>query len=967
MIIPSVPSASPLTLESNHRLELGDRRQLYQVKSGSVALFVTERVEGLLEGHRHYLFTVEAGDFLWGMDSTSHPFGLMAIALETSDLLPLSMEMLWGTEQQEGLLTGIQRWLDQLGQFLTERIPVHRQTILPLGSVTEPQTFSLQQHTVIQGSNTLLWMCLDAGTLCFVGLEDIQLEATPRLIPLYLQQWFQSTGEGAVTIQADIRSCDPTVVLEGIDAYHILLLNYLDKYYQYENKQEVLKLEQRIEYNQQVIEDTLNQLASIVNRQTDESLEMLQTPLLRAMGKIGRYLGVEINPPAQSEDLKRLKNPLDGIIRASRLQMRHVLLAGEWWKRDNGPLLAYRNNHIPVALIPEKRQTYSLYDPVQDTTEQVTTETLEPLSSSAFMFYRTFPDRAIGIWDIGQFALYRRYGDIFLIAVCTLSATLLNMVNPILIGQLFNTVIPDAETSLLLQMGIILIAATISVSLFKLTQGFTLLRLETASDAPTQAAVWDRVLQLHARFFRRYSSGDLQSRIMGVTTIRKQLSGSTLSVILSSVFSLLNLGLMLYYSFDIALLGLITALVALIVTAFHGLMIVRQNRKLLNLQGEIFGKVVQIINAIPKLRVAGAQERAFAYWAKEFKRQAKLDLNVNITKNSLTLFNQVLSSVVTIILFWFAYGAMRPESPFVIPKLSEGNFMAANAALGTFIGSITSLSNTLVGTLDILNLWERTQPVLSAPLEVDNSKIDPGKLHGKVSVENVTFRYQTDKPPVLKEVSLSINPGDFVALVGATGCGKSTLMRLLLGFETPESGVIYFDDQDLSQLNIQAVRRQLGVVLQTSRLQAASIFDNIAGGALINLEEAWDAAAMAGFDGDIKTMPMGMNTVVSEGGTNLSGGQRQRLLIAKALVLKPKILLFDEATSALDNQTQAIVTQSLDQLNVSRLVIAHRLSTIRSADRIYVLDKGSIVQQGSFDELVKEPGLFAQLTARQMA
>ncbi|MEB3159899.1 MAG: NHLP bacteriocin export ABC transporter permease/ATPase subunit [Synechocystis sp.] len=967
MTMLSLPSASPLTLGGNHTLTLGDRRQLYQVKSGSVALFITERIEDRLEGQRHYWFTVEAGDFLWGIDSADHPFGLMAIALENSELLPVSVEALWGTAQQDDLLAGIQRWLDQIGQFLANRIPVYRQTILNVGSVTEPQPFPLAAKSVVQGSNTLLWMRLETGSLCFVGLEDIPLGPNTGLIPLYLQQWFQSLGEGTLIIQSDISSCDPTGVLDGLDAYHALLLNYLDKYYQYENKQEVLKLEQRIEYNQQVIENTLNQLASIVNRQADESLELLQTPLLKAMGKIGRYLGVEIKPPAQSEDLKRLKNPLDGVIRASRLQMRHVLLAGEWWKRDNGPLLAYRNDHIPVALIPERRQTYSLYDPVQETTEQITAKTIESLSSSAFMFYRTFPDRPIGIWDIGKFALYRRYGDIFLIAVCTLSATLLNMINPILIGQLFNTVIPDAETSLLFQMGIILIAATLSVSLFKLTQGFTLLRLETASDAPTQAAVWDRVLQLQARFFRHYSSGDLQSRIMGVTAIRKQLSGSTLSVILSSVFALLNLGLMLYYSFDIALLGLITALVALVVTAFHGFMIVRQNRKLLNLQGEIFGRVVQIINAIPKLRVAGAQERAFAYWAKDFKRQAKLNLDVNITKNSLTLFNQVLSSVVTIILFWFAYGAMRPESPLIIPKLSEGNFMAANAALGTFIGSITSLSNTLVGTLDILNLWERTQPVLSAPLEVDNTKIDPGKLHGKVSVENVTFRYQSDKPPVLKGVSLSINPGDFVALVGATGCGKSTLMRLLLGFETPESGVIYYDDQDLSQLNIQAVRRQLGVVLQTSRLQAASIFDNIAGGALINLEEAWEAAAMAGFDGDIKSMPMGMNTVVSEGGTNLSGGQRQRLLIAKALVLKPKILLFDEATSALDNQTQAIVTQSLDQMNVSRLVIAHRLSTIRSADRIYVLDKGEIVQQGSFEELIKEPGLFAQLAARQMA
>ncbi len=238
---------------------------------------------------------------------------------------------------------------------------------------------------------------------------------------------------------------------------------------------------------------------------------------------------------------------------------------------------------------------------------------------------------------------------------------------------------------------------------------------------------------------------------------------------------------------------------------------------------------------------------------------------------------------------------------------------------------------------------------------------------GRVALDHVTFRYHDDGLPIiLNDVSFYADPGEFVAIVGPSGSGKSTILRLLLGFETPELGAVYYDNFDLAQLNLEAVRRQLGVVLQNGRIGTGSIFENITAGALVSHEQALEAAQMAGFADDIALLPMGMHTVISEGGSNLSGGQRQRLLIARALVNKPKIILMDEATSSLDNRTQAIVTESLDQLNATRIVIAHRLSTIANADRIYVLEAGRVVQVGSFVELVKQQGLFAQQVARQM-
>lgn len=325
-----------------------------------------------------------------------------------------------------------------------------------------------------------------------------------------------------------------------------------------------------------------------------------------------------------------------------------------------------------------------------------------------------------------------------------------------------------------------------------------------------------------------------------------------------------------------------------------------------------------------------------------------------------------MPTVSSIIIFWLAVTFITQAPSAGDAGLSTGKFLAFNSAFAIFIVGTTQLSNTIVSILDISIFWERAKPIFQAQSEIDLSKSDPGRLTGKVKVDRVTFRYREDGPLNLADVTIQAQPGEFIALVGPSGSGKSTLIRLLLGFETPKDGTIYYDGQDLSGLDISAVRRQIGVVLQNGRINSASIFENISSGALVTMEEAWEAARMAGFAEDIQSMPMEMHTVISEGGTNLSGGQRQRLLIARALVLKPKILIFDEATSALDNRTQAIVSTSLDNLGVTRIVIAHRLSTIQNADRIYVIEAGRVVQQGKFEELVNQEGLFANLMARQM-
>ncbi len=692
--------------------------------------------------------------------------------------------------------------------------------------------------------------------------------------------------------------------------------------------------------------------------------------MLIAAGAIGRVLNINIQPPNNSEDLSLLQDPLEAIARASQCRIRRVQLVGNWWQQEHGPLLAYTaEDNSPVALLPnqEKGKGYFLYDPIRETRIPVNETVAQTLAARAYVFYRPLPLIVNNFIELFKFGIEGYQQDILLIALVGILTTILGMVVPFATGMLIDQAIPDSDRLLLWQIGLALFAAALGKSAFQLSQGIITLRVENATDANLQLVVWDRLLKITPAFFRKYTSGDLVNRLLAVRQIRSQLSGATQRTLLSAVFSLLNLGLMFIYNVQLALIGLGISILAIIVTITSGILLVRKQRQQEKLDGEIDGLTVQIIGGVAKLRVAAAEERAFATWAEKYAQKTKLTFSIQKINDAVSTFNEALPLISSVLLFWFAMLfiqiAQAQDKPI---NLTPGIFLAFYAAFGTFISGVTNLSNTLTDILGIVPLWERAKSIVQAPTEYDPNRTDCGRLAGRVILDHITFRYREDSPLILDNVCIEANPGEFIAIVGPSGSGKSTLFRLLLGFEVPHSGTIYYDGQDLAGLDVTSVRRQLGVVLQNGRVQQSSIFENIACGALITLQEAWKAAEMAGLAEDIEQMPMGMHTVVSEGGSNLSGGQRQRLLIARALIGKPKIILMDEATSALDNRTQAVVTQSLETLKATRIVIAHRLSTISHADRIYVLEAGRVVQAGSFAELVEQDGLFLKLVARQL-
>ncbi|MCS6960026.1 MAG: NHLP bacteriocin export ABC transporter permease/ATPase subunit [Pseudanabaenaceae cyanobacterium SKYGB_i_bin29] len=939
------------------RLKLYELRAVtepVQVTAGSVSVYLQKWQNGQPIGRRQYLFSAQVGEIIWsGSSESDYQFWVEAeteAELSTlGDTLPLE---------------AVDKWIHNLGTYLASFNPPPVITLycdqeehftLLKGQKLRPQKGLVRLVQVSKGE--VKWQ----GDLAFVLLPG------SGWLPLGEGMWIEAVApNNLVKVEVEVTSLDrlrPAEVRRSLDYLLAYFWRYVAHQGELQAQAELARLQARAQLNQQLLEKANAELVAILEPKETEAVQE-GSPLLVVMGAVGRAMGIKISPPASSENLKRVKE-LEAIARASRVRVRQVLLRDKWWLEDAGPLVGFvLPDRTPVALLRDKGY-YELLDPTDLKRQVVDSRVNARLDSQAYMLYRPLPQKLRSGLDLLKFGFRGQIKDIILIVVLGITITLLGMVTPQATGLLIDSAIPDADRGLLLQIGLAPIAATFGSAIFQWSRGMIQMRVETLADSVTQAAVWDKLLTLGIPFFRRYATGDLENRVSAIGEIRKRLGGNTIETLFTSFFSLLNLGLLFYYSPPLALIALLIAVVLVIFATVTGVIILRNERPLQELRANIFGTVVQLINGITKLKIAGAEERAFKYWTEQYSRQQRLVLQQQSLQDLIQLFTAILPILSSGLIFTVAVLLLSKGGE--TPSLTTGKFLAFNTAFGTFLDGAAQLSNTLTDVLDVVTLWERGYPIISTSPELPPNATDPGVLRGQIQASHLCFRYRPDGPLILDDVSFYAEPGEFIAFVGPSGSGKSTTLRLLLGFEQPESGSIFYDGQELSGLDIYAVRRQIGTVLQNGRIMSASIFENIAAGAVITMEEAWQAVRMAGMENDIKQMPMGLHTIISEGGTNLSGGQRQRLLIARALVLKPSIIYFDEATSALDNRTQSIISKSLDELQVTRIVIAHRLSTIRHADRIYVMEAGRIVQVGNFEQLQSEPGLFARLIARQLA
>ncbi|GGX96829.1 NHLP bacteriocin export ABC transporter permease/ATPase subunit [Streptomyces fructofermentans] len=674
---------------------------------------------------------------------------------------------------------------------------------------------------------------------------------------------------------------------------------------------------------------------------------------------VARAGGIVLADPAQGGGESDRLDPVERIALASRVRVRGVRLDGRWWRDDVGPLVGHRvASGAPVAFL-WRRGGYVAVHPSSGRETPVEKANAAEFEPRAVMFYRPLPERRQSPLRLLRFSLRGAGGDLRTLAVGGLVTVALGALVPVATGKVLGEYVPRAQEDLIVQLCLAIMVAGVVSAAFTLMQNLTVLRMEGRIEATLQPAVWDRLLRLPTAFFTSRSTGELASAAMGISAIRRLMAGVGPVVVQSGTVGAMNLALLFWYSVPMALaaIGMLVAIAGVFLGL--GLWQVRWQRRLVVLGNKLNNQAFQTLRGLPKLRVAAAENYAYAAWAGEFARSRELQQRVGRIKNLTTVLGAVYLPLCSLIVFMLLAGPARGS-------LSAAAFLTFNTSMTMLLTSVTQMTGAFVSVVAALPLFEEIKPVLDAAPEVRAASTRPAELSGAIEAKKLSFRYTDDGPLVLDDVSFGIRPGEFVAVVGPSGCGKSTLLRLLIGFDRPLSGSVLYDGQDLAALDQSAVRRQCGVVLQHAQPFTGSILDVICGTEPYTPEEAMAAAEMAGLAEDIRRMPMGLHTIVSGSGA-VSGGQRQRLMIAQALIRRPRVLFFDEATSALDNETQRTVIESTRALNATRVVIAHRLSTVMDADRVIVMEDGRVAQQGPPAQLLADTGgRLHELVRRQM-
>ncbi len=717
------------------------------------------------------------------------------------------------------------------------------------------------------------------------------------------------------------------------------------------------QIRQRKLSDQEVFEESIFRMASVVlGRQRAGVLNEEHIVTKAAIDEILKYF--HYKPAEIPDSVKDPDEQLEFCLRPHGIMRRNVRLEEGWYKDSFGPLLAFlKNDETPVALLPKPFMGYWFINPENGKKTTLNGSNAKMFDEDAICFYRPLPLKKLGIPDL---IVYMKNclntGDYVSLIALTLIGTLFGMLMTGITRALTGFVLDSGSAELLIGTAAFMVCAIISSQLTGAIRSLMMNRIEIKTSLSVEAAMMMRVMNLPANFFRKYSSGELSSRYSAVNQLCSLLLGSVFSTGLTSLMSLLYITQIFHYAPALVAPALVIILVSVSISALSTITQMRVNRQIMEQSAKESGLSFALINGVQKIKLAGAEKRAFSRWAKAYSDAAEPIYNPPVFIKANTAITSAISLAGTIVIYYLA----------VQTRVSPSEYIAFNAAYGAVTGAFASLTGVALSIARIKPILEMAEPILKTEPESAENKKMVTKLNGSIEVSNVFFRYNDSMPYVVDGMNLKIKAGEYIAIVGTTGCGKSTLMRLLLGFETPEKGAIYYDGMDMSKLDLRSLRRRIGVVTQDGSLFQGDIYSNIVISApYLDLDAAWEAAELAGIADDIRAMPMGMQTVISEGQGGISGGQKQRLMIARAVAPKPRVLMFDEATSALDNKTQKRVSEALDGLKCTRIVIAHRLSTIKNCDRILVLDKGHILEDGTYDELIAKNGFFAELVERQ--
>ncbi len=949
----------------NQPIRLNDPATAWRICEGQVELFLVSLNAAKQESARHHLASVAAGGLLLGIPAEEDAdFVLLAVPHVDTLLQQLPSATLedesTAPDVTTALAAALDLWLRALSAGMARWAAPRPAIGFGIGS---DETLVVPAQRRCCGQRELVWIRLAPESAIFIDIQDLPADSGELDFPLAPESWLLTTSELTLTSRTTASALRDGDAWAGVRTLHRILFETADMNLRLANVDEFNRLKARRASTEADRDQAFQALMAVTATHEHPLIETHKgdTPLISALRLIGRDEGFTVQLPAGQEKNKSAE--LERIAQASGFRLRQVSLREGWWQNDFGTLLAFdQSSGQPLVLRADSRGRAQLIDPASGESADLlaTPPARQRLAHTAYELSAPLPFRATGFRELFSIALRRGWRDLLPMLLAGALGGLIAIAIPIATAYMIDSVIPNHEIGLLVELGIVLavLGGTSFVASYIGTLAFS--RAESRMGRAIQSGMMDRILRLPMSFFQNYSAGDLATRLMAITQIQTLITVSNVNTILAGMFGIFSFVVMFFYDTRLALWVSLLTCVYLMLSLFISYRRLLEERPLANLSGKLNSTLLQLILGVAKIRLAAGEDRAFARWAQLFASGRRHQLAAQRLSAWQAAINQILPLGGLLIFILIIGKPGQGLNPIAI-----GAFAALLLAFQRFSAGIALMWQVGTELIAIQPQLERARPLLDAIPEIGETKADPGQLSGAIEISHLSFRYAADGPLILDDMSLDVAPGEFVALVGPSGSGKSTLLRLILGFEEPEAGGILFDGQNIASLDAPALRRQMGVVMQNAQLMPSSLYENIVGTSGATLDDAWEAATQVGLAEDIRAMPMGMQTVILEGGGAFSGGQMQRLMIARAIVSRPKILLLDEATSALDNRTQAVVTESLDRLRVTRLVVAHRLSTVVNADRIYVLEGGRIVETGRFADLMAANGAFARLAERQ--
>ncbi len=931
----------------------------WYVEEGAIDVLAAEHESGRMASTYKHFVRLEVGQLAFSVDESGHSMKLVAKGLQGTKLRRLTLETLLEAlaDHDHALRQEFDRhvdfWIESMSAAVSRDMQGTPATELRL--CPGPMT----GRGVASPDHGVVWLNASGMGAAFLDIVDT---GRHDLISVSRDAWIRLHGEETFDCRTTSELDARQLLDEALPGFHETLLD-------------AESLSRRL-----LLADEANlQTAQATRRRDDKArararLETLYDPGLRsakdesamagALRMIGRREGFAISvPAAPGKEEPTLADFCD----ASALRKRQVRLStsGRWWLADSGAMLAIRRQDgQPLALLPGPTGRYRVVNPSTGESSLADGRTAASFQDVHYLYPRLLDNGAGGaasLRDLFRTGFCGVAGDVTMLVLTGLAAGALALTPALAVSRLAGAAVPDGNAMPFLQLAAILIGTGALVALFHILRGTALMRFEGRAAARLGALLWDRLLRLNPGFFRGYTAGELTARSMVFQDVRDRVAGITADGVLSTLFLLPALGLLFFYDAWLGWIVMLLSVVMIGVTATFCILLIEPQRQYLETMRRLAGDTQQFLTGISKLRVTAAEDLAFAAWARQYHGHKKAEIRLSMLGEHLAAFGAAVPALAAAVLF--STVAIQGEG-----GVDTADFLAVFTAVMVLCMAIVMLGNAARAVAFIKPACDQVLPILASPVSTRTAGRARTELVGRILLDRVSHAYAAGGPKVLEDVSISVKPGEFVAIVGESGAGKTTLLRLLLGLEKPVSGAVYYDGRDLAQLDFSFARRQMGVVMQDSPLRPGSVLDNIIGtDSNLTEDDAWRALEQVGVAEEIRAMPMRLHTSVSENSANFSGGQSQRIRMAAALVYKPRIILLDEPTSWLDTRSQALAMKGIEESTSTRFVIAHRLSTIRKADRIHVLHQGRLAQTGSYEELLATEGKFRELALRQTA